>query len=345
MTAAGAIKNMYLATIQRRGITRYLIRQSYRQGAVWCSRDLFDLGRSPGRFVHYPGGNAYFIDPVIEDTISEQGIAVDGWQLESLFWRFLDPQIKRKVAFFHGRDKRPAAGDGPSSAAQAVHLFDKRRLHYLRYGHLDQGRIGQLPAKLWSPAANKSRDELEQYFIAQERILAPHEQKAYVFVAFDLQRFFPGDSVKVLPQLAPTAQLDKHFLESLCQLNADVRFWSGAERGDDLHEYLVRYVIMYFDHDFGREPDRFMADLLNRYVNQRRHLRPATETMDTATAAGLLGVSPEELPRTSRRRLARIYRRLARRHHPDQGGDAATFIKITDAYQRLRNRLSGRPRR
>jgi hypothetical protein len=33
--------------------------------------------------------------------------------------------------------------------------------------------------------------------------------------------------------------------------------------------------------------------------------------------------------------IKRAYRRQAKKHHPDQGGDAATFRKLHEAYQQL----------
>lgn len=48
-------------------------------------------------------------------------------------------------------------------------------------------------------------------------------------------------------------------------------------------------------------------------------------------ARRLLGVPPTATPVE----VKRAYRRLAREHHPDQGGDAATFHRIQLAYERL----------
>jgi hypothetical protein len=336
---------MYLAQIQKMGRRRFVIRQSFRQGDGWHSRDLFDLGSRPQRFLHYPGGNAFYVDAAVEAALEENGVALEEADLETLFWPFIDPEIKRALSFFRDRARSHRPIRRPSIDPSRVHLFDKRRLHYLRYGQMDQGAIGRLPAKLWAPAVDKSRDELEQQFMVQERILAPHERKVYVFVIFDLQRFFPGDAVKVMPQLAAVERLDERFIECLCRLNADDGFWGGTEAGGRLHDYLVRYAIMYFDHDFGRQPEQFLADWLHQFINQRRRHRPPKPSMDPAAAGRVMGLSPEALAKMDRRRLARVYRRLARCHHPDQGGDAAAFIRITEAYQQLKRRLKDGIRR
>ena len=47
------------------------------------------------------------------------------------------------------------------------------------------------------------------------------------------------------------------------------------------------------------------------------------------------GATPEE--------IKRAYKRLAREHHPDKGGDSNEFIKIHDAYESLQGGSSGAP--
>ena len=53
-----------------------------------------------------------------------------------------------------------------------------------------------------------------------------------------------------------------------------------------------------------------------------------------ASAYSLLGLCPDATPRDVRR----VYRRLALRHHPDRGGDAAKFREITDAFETITQR-------
>jgi curved DNA-binding protein CbpA len=55
--------------------------------------------------------------------------------------------------------------------------------------------------------------------------------------------------------------------------------------------------------------------------------------MDLATARKVLGVSRDADEDTVRR----AYRKLVRKHHPDVGGDKATFIRIQEAYDLLDN--------
>lgn len=54
-------------------------------------------------------------------------------------------------------------------------------------------------------------------------------------------------------------------------------------------------------------------------------------TADLADAARTLGVAPGSDAATVRR----AFRRLALRHHPDAGGDAATFRAVREAYDLL----------
>ena len=94
---------------------------------------------------------------------------------------FLTPEIQRTIHGFdrgRRRSKPKAIDDGPSAAAEA-HLFDKRRLHYLRFGHSDQRHITKVRDRLFWPLYSKSRDELEQYFMVEERRLRTHERPFY----------------------------------------------------------------------------------------------------------------------------------------------------------------------
>jgi hypothetical protein len=52
-----------------------------------------------------------------------------------------------------------------------------------------------------------------------------------------------------------------------------------------------------------------------------------------ATHYEVLGVSEN----ASKREINAAYRRLAKKHHPDKGGDVETFQKVTDAYNVLKS--------
>jgi hypothetical protein len=105
-----------------------------------------------------------------------------------------------------------------------------------------------------------------------------------------------------------------------------------------LHDYLVRYVIMYFDNDYGRSP--WLADYIRQFMDSRRHYAPPPPrtTVSTAEAVSIFGIGKEEVHSMNRRTLSRLYRKKAREFHPDQGGDSKLFIKLTEAYQTLLKR-------
>ena len=177
---------------------------------------------------------------------------------------------------------------------------------------------------------NKSRDELEQYFLKEERLLKLHEVHAYISTIFDLRRFLPDPS----SDQSFHDQLDQYFLSHLCQLDQDVKFWAGAPDEHILHHYLIKYVIMYFD--FDRSPvsgwQQYIQDFLNRH---RTYTPPRKVQIKIEEAETLFGMSWKELKQLSRKALSRRYRRLALKHHPDQGGDPKLFNRLTQYYQAL----------
>ena len=143
---------MYLARKEIGGVPNYVIRESYWDGHHYLSRDLIDLGADPARYIVYPGGRAFYVDPALEDQLDELGVATDADELEDIFWRFLDPYIQRSLAHFRNRGKRTRPSQMPQGASAAdqlpVHIFDKRRLHFLKFGRMQQGYLWLLPEKL-----------------------------------------------------------------------------------------------------------------------------------------------------------------------------------------------------
>lgn len=327
---------MYLACQNIAGERHYFIRQSYPDGQVFRSRELFSLGTDPTRFICYAGGNAYWYDEAVLDALDDRGVKVDAFDLDPIFWPFLDAHIRAKVDHFH---RRATSVQKKPNGREKVHLFDKRRLHYLRCARMDQGRIGQLPAKYWKPLFEKSRDELEQFFWSEEKILKPHEHKTYTFVIFDLQRLFTQSFAKTHPQGLDQDEVDQGFERSLCRLAQDSDFWSGFEQESDrLPGYLIRYALMFFDSDYAPPP--FSSDPLRAFINaHRRYQPPRWPTMDMDQAAQLFGISAAELKGLTRQQLSRLYRRRAHLWHPDKGGDAEKFTKLTEAYQQLKQTL------
>jgi hypothetical protein len=100
---------VYLARKEIKGVTHYYIRESYQDGDDFLSRDLIDLGTDPAEYIIYPGGNAFYIDAAVEAHLDKLGVTPQETDLEDIFWRFLDPNIQRALAYFRHRENRSRA--------------------------------------------------------------------------------------------------------------------------------------------------------------------------------------------------------------------------------------------
>ena len=87
--------------------------------------------------------------------------------------------------------------------------------------------MDRLPDKLFNVLCGKSRDEVEQYFLIQERILRPRELKKYVYTIFNLEQYFEHVIAAQNPQNLNQEKMDDYFIQRICQLNEDDDFWSG----------------------------------------------------------------------------------------------------------------------
>jgi len=325
---------MYLAALPEKQWYRFVIRESFWDHGCYRSRDLVELGPDPAQYIIYPGGRAYYIDPDLEDRIRARGSDPDPDELDDLLWPFVDEDVRHAVGVFRNRQSPPAPPTIQSDR-QPVHLFDKRRIHFLRFGRMDQGTIGRVPAKIFRPVRNRSRDEIEQYFLQSERILKAHERKAYVYVIFDLQRFFSELCARAMPEALDPEAVDTYFVQELCRLNADDAFWAGMPMHDHLGDYLVRYLTMYFDLDYGR--NNLLENLFNQFRNaHRRHQWPAPkDRVSFASASSVFGVAADTLKQMSRREFSRLFRKKAMELHPDQGGRQHDFIRLSEAYKSI----------
>lgn len=330
---------MYIALKTIKGETRYFIRESYRDETCLRSRDLFDLGTDPSQHIIYPGGNAFYIDETVDDRLRtlSRNYSVD--DLDDIFWRFLKLEIRVALEPYRhmGEISRRKSADKEKGEKPLTefHLFDKRRIHYLKFGHIDQGRIGRMSPKLFNKLTNKSRDELEQYFMDMERTLDRSEFKVYVYVIFDLQKYFTELIAKSMPQGLNQNKVDQYFLEEICRLNKDSSFWSGMDTKGNLHEYLIRYVIIFFDSEYGESS--FLDDYIRDYINSKRGYVPprrsASVILDEAST--IFGLKKDALRKMSKKSLTRIYRQMAQKLHPDKGGEKEKFVKLSEAYNEL----------
>ena len=328
---------MYLARKTVGGKTHYVIRESFWHRDSYLYRDLCELGAEPQQYIVYPGGNAFYIDEALMESIRSQGADPSQEGMETIFWPFLRPDIHYKLEPFRRQERRLKSERRAGETAlrpESVHLFDKRRVHFLRTGRIDQRSLSQLPPSLWRRFQGKSRDEIEQDFMGMECVLRPREFKAYTYAVFDLQRFFYQHFARDTPEFLDPDDVDAYFIGEVCQLHDDALFWAGMEAGNRLSDYLVRYVIMYFDNDY---PQRSAAaEYIRDFMNRHREYRPpALVMLSMQEIAAVFGKSREVLKKMSRRDLWRLYRRRAQELHPDKGGDHEHFVKLNEAYHKL----------
>jgi hypothetical protein len=324
---------MYLARTLNRRPRRYILRQSVDEGGTIVSRDLFDLGSDPTRYIVYPGGNAYYYAEALTDALDAQGITSPDEDLDKVLWEFLHPRVQRVISAFQRRSSgRPAV---PAEALERLHTFDRRRAYYLRTGRkLPQG--ARLPPAILRHLVHRSRDEIEQRFLRDEVILGARERAPYVYAIFDLQGFFRQAGQVLEPLDVP--DLDDYFTDKICALNADINFWAGMPPTGALHPYLQRYAVMFFDAttlrpSIERDP---MWDFINRH---RTYRPPPSIRKKIQLTEKLFGVSWKQLKMMNRSALKRLYRRRVMRLHPDHGGDKQHFIQLTASYRHLLQRL------
>jgi hypothetical protein len=330
---------VYLARKKIKGVTHYAIRESYRDGDHFMSRELVDLGTHPAEYIIYPGGNAFYIDPVIEERLDRLGVIPQANDLENIFWRFLDPTVQRALEYFRHREERSRkenkSKEKPQKPHVAVHNFDKRRLHYLKFGRMEQGYLWLTPEKVFNILRYKSRDEIEQQFLDMEQQLNPREYKAYAYVIFNINQFFTESFAKKRPQYLKQSDVDDHFIDEICKLNQDRAFWAGMPTESSLHEYLIRYMLMYFDYDFA--PRSWVQDYIRQFINSHRDYKmpflAGSVTLEKASA--IFGESKAVLKKINRQELVKLFRRRALELHPDMGGNHEKFVELAQAYHML----------
>ena len=306
-----------------------------------------DLGQYPGDYIEYFGGNSFYFKEELEETLQDRGATYSTDDLEEIFKPFLDPHIRRVIENFE-RPKSRLQQWGTCSDQeilkhqQALHSFDKSRLHYLRCGQVNIGNLDGQPLKFFSVLFEKSRDEIENIIGEKEQILPPNEIRRYLYAALRLNNYFSNLLTRHQPEILDPLEVDHYFLEEICKINSDETFFKGVDFPDpaSLHPYLVKYVILYFDHTFdpGLVWDEYMQEFKWRHQFYRRPATGAGATMAEKEACQCLGITREELRKMDLRQLTRLYRKLAKQSHPDIGGDKKTFIKIKEAYESLSTR-------
>ncbi len=335
---------MYLKRVYTRHGYHYILSESRFEDECWKHRPLIDLGAHPGEYIEYPGGNSFHVKESFLERIAEISENFSEDDLERLLMPFIDPRIRRIVERFERPRKshkpwRKLSSDDVLEEQKKLHFFDKRRLHYLRFGRVQIGDLDRRPNKFLQVLAEKSRDEIEAMLENMELALKPHERRVYVYTAFHLQAHFRNMVTRHHPSALDPEKVDAFFMEAICRLNCDQRFFRGLPPHDfqSLHPYLIKYLILYFDNDFIQ--GTFLNDTIREFMWKHQFYRkPASRphfSVSHQAACRCLEISPEDFKKMNRQKLTQCYRRLAKKTHPDRGGDSKRFVEIKAAYETL----------
>jgi len=317
---------------------QYILCESYHDGICLTNRDLVNLGEEPEQFLIYPGGSSFYIDDRLFDLLQDQGAKTDYDEIEQFFLPFLEPYIRAKIAPFQDRHAcrnwKAMSTEDKGRVLAETHIFDRRRIHFLRFGQVDQRHLDKSLA-LYNKLLGKSRDEQEQYILEQEQELSPAEYKRYVFSIFDLQRFFSESYTRTHPDALDGDKLDELFVEEICKLDQNLFFRQGFKRKDRLPPYLIRYVVMYFDYSFPASGS--WDDYVRSFADSRRRAQAgkSLNRMSMDEASTVFGISRADLAKMDKKELTKVFRKKAHKHHPDKGGDHERFIELSAAYNEL----------
>lgn len=322
---------MYLAKKRIDNQINYVIRISLKKDNYYVHKDLFNLGKNPLDYIIFCGRNAFYIDEEVIDTINQKGIKTDQNNLEHIFTPFLPWEITSLLATFNKRDEKRKKID--NNDYKKIHAFDKFRLYFLKFENQRQFNLNGIPISFFSILSNKSRDEIETYFEREEKKLHENEIKNYIFFVFNLQYYFSGRFKKQYPELCPVKDLDKAFIEQLCNLNIDSNYIKGIKPFKGLNEYLKRYAWMFFDFDFNQQ--RINQEILREFINRNRNLKTYTKKPNQEVFLKYFGKSYEELKEMKKEEVKKIFRKKAKELHPDKGGDKKDFNNLCACYQSL----------
>ncbi len=319
--------------------TNFFLRQSYRsEDGAWCSRDLFDLGGDPEKYIEYVDDRAFYISQELEHALSCLDVDYDYAELEEIFWPFIDPFIKQTIEAFGGlqgreykRRKRLTRSELETMQA-GIHLFDKRRFIFLKYLQIDTDSLLQRPLPFLNLLLEKSRDEIENMFDMMELDLKPWELKGYLYAIFGLPERFSPRLSRFIPDVQDQEMMDEFFLDEICRLNRDSDYLDQGARPSGtawIHPYLKKYLFQYFDYAFrGPRPGRSFRE------NQNRAWRPSATEADSSLLE-VMGMDQETFNNMTEKDFVRYFRKMAQKLHPDKGGDHEEFIRFQQAFQAL----------
>lgn len=330
---------MYLAKLLDGCKKIYQIRQSYQTAEnSFTYRVVFTLGSNPGRFIEPFADDIVLFHSDLVAAVAAHSKDDAESVLERLLWDFLPQATQQRLALFHDRGGYRGGRftvEDRQKIDQQIHLFDRRRLYYLRYGAVDQSRLSRLHEACCRPLLGQSRDEREYWFTAEESALKPGHYLQYVYAIFNLQQYFHQSFAPWLPESLAIDEMGEHFEKALCRLNSDCRFWQEKKTTDSLHHHLIRYLLMFFDYTPARRS--FLEDFARTFMAGHRTFRwPEKKSARSAVRISeIFATSSDELKKMSRQELSRLYRQKAMQLHPDRGGDHELFIELTEIYNDL----------
>ncbi|MBM9604901.1 hypothetical protein [Desulfopila inferna] len=335
---------MYLAGLRDKGHLRYELRQSYYDQSRnrYLYRLVFDLGDDPAVFIHYVTDRIHYFDESLESAVAQVYEGDPTVVLEELLWNFLSAEARRLVREFGRKSEgrlSPLSSAEQEEVQRYIHIFDRRRLFFIRYGAVDQSRVYRLNEKIYRPLLFKCRDEKEYYFKQMELSLPSRDLKKYIFVIFNLQQEFSENYSVFMPEALDSERMEEAFVAELCRLNEDSSFWQ--EDGDRrfLHPHLEDYLIRFFDYDFERPS--FARDFYESFRASHRSFRwPQREkTLSEEETTAVFGRGIDDLKKMNKMELAKLFRAKAKKHHPDRGGEAEKFIQLLRTYEILKKSL------
>jgi len=330
---------MYLAKLQHGLSIHYQLRQSFAtKKELYGYKIIFDLGAQPSDYFTITEDHIVIFTDILLETLTTTLGKDPETLLEELLFEFFPPSAQQKMSTFKERAakyKGPLTVDEKKAIHTQVHIFDRRRLYYLRYGAVDQSRLSKLHEKCCRPLLSQSRDEREYYFMAEEKVLEPGAYFQYIFAIFNLQKHFEQSFAPWLPEALAMDEVADLLTKVICTLQKDKTFWQAQTGGVFLHTHLTRYLWMFFD--YAPHQPSFQRDFARAFMGNHRAFKWPEKKVEVPPEKieEIFGLPYSHLTTLRKEELTRLYRKKAMELHPDKGGDAEHFIILTEAYTTL----------
>ncbi len=290
---------MYISRKIVPGGFSYSINQSYYEPPYWRSKVILELGPNPADFIKYYSPVAFII--TVEEELLKRGVKTDQFELEQLFYPFLNREAQRWISFGHNRKNVMPNQRRENIPWEDIHPFDRRRLIALKLDHREPWRVENRFFPFYRKLWQKSRDEIENLLWDMEDKLNYRERLRYLSAIFALNS-------------APSTEAqDEYFLHKICELATDSSYFLDLSPEEVSKRYLSRYIWLYFDTMFLRRVPSYYLRLEEALYQE---------------VAFLLNVSLETLYHLTKKDVLRLFREKIKKTHPDKGGNKEEFIRI-----------------